>query len=205
MSIQEIFNAVSEYDKIRVTEVVKAEIDNGTPISTILNNGLIAPLDEVGRKFSEGEFFVPEMLRAAHAVKAGLEILRPLMEKYDTQPMGTVVIGTVKGDLHDIGKNLLTMMLEGGGFKVIDLGVDVEIEKFITAVEENDAQIVGMSALLTTTMPNMKDSVAAVRDRGLAVKSSLAVHRSIKNLQTRSEPTGIARMLLRQLNWSVHF
>ena len=170
MSIQEIFNAVSEYDKIRVTEVVKAEIDNGTPISTILNNGLIAPLDEVGRKFSEGEFFVPEMLRAAHAVKAGLEILRPLMEKYDTQPMGTVVIGTVKGDLHDIGKNLLTMMLEGGGFKVIDLGVDVEIEKFITAVEENDAQIVGMSALLTTTMPNMKDSVAAVRDRGLAVK-----------------------------------
>jgi 5-methyltetrahydrofolate--homocysteine methyltransferase len=171
MSIQEIFNAVSEYDKIRVTELVKAEIDKNTDISAILNDGLIAPLDDVGRQFSEGELFVPEMLRAAHAVKAGMAVLRPLMERSGTQPLGTVVIGTVKGDLHDIGKNLVTMMLEGGGFKVVDLGVDVGIEKFITAVEENGAQIVGMSALLTTTMPNMKDTVAAVRDRGLAVKT----------------------------------
>lgn len=171
MAIQEIFNAVIEFNRNKVTELVAVELEKGTDISTILNKGLIAPLDDVGKRFSAGELFVPEMLRAAHAVKAGLSLLRPLMEKSETGLKGTIVIGTVKGDLHDIGKNLVTMMLEGGGFKVIDLGVDVAIEKFVEAAWENSADIVGMSALLTTTMPTMENTVAAIHEKGLPVKT----------------------------------
>lgn len=171
MAVQEIYNAVVEFNKAKVADLVQTEIDSGTDISTILNDGLVAPLDEVGKRFSEGELFVPEMLRAAHAVKAGLEVLRPLMEKSGTELNGTVVIGTVKGDLHDIGKNLVSMMLEGGGYKVIDLGVDVEIDRFIAAIEENSADIVGLSALLTTTMPAMQETVATIREKGLTVKT----------------------------------
>lgn len=149
MAIQEIFNAVIEFKKDNVIELVKTEIDIGTEISIILNDGLIAPLDEVGKQFSDGKLFVPEMLRAAHAMKAGLEVLRPFIEDADTEPKGTIVIGTVKGDLHDIGKNLVMMMIEGVGFKVIDLGVDVASDKFISAAEDDSADIVAMSALLT--------------------------------------------------------
>ncbi len=170
MSIQEVFNAVTEFNKDNVIELVKAEIDSGTEISIILNDGLIAPLDAVGKQFSDGKLFVPEMLRAAHAMKAGLEVLRPFLEDAETEPKGTIVIGTVKGDLHDIGKNLVMMMIEGGGFKVIDLGVDVVSDKFIAAAEDNSADIVAMSALLTTSMPAMEATVAAIKDNGLQVK-----------------------------------
>ena len=169
MAIQGIFKAVIEFKKDKVTELVKTEIGIGTNISNILNDGLIAPLDEVGKQFSDGKLFVPEMLRAAQAMKAGLEVLRPFLEDADTEPKGIIVIGTVKGDLHDIGKNLVGMMLEGGGFKVIDLGTDVASDQFISAAEDNSANIVAISALLTTTVPAMEAAVAAIKDSGLQV------------------------------------
>jgi 5-methyltetrahydrofolate--homocysteine methyltransferase len=171
MAIQDIYIALIEYRKEKVADLVRDEIDKGTEISTILNKGLIAPLDEVGKKFSEGELFVPEMLRAAQAMKAGLEVLRPRLAETESRPKGTVVIGTVKGDQHDIGKNLVVMMLEGAGFQVIDLGVDVETGRFISAALENKAEIVALSALLTTTMLAMETTAAAIKEKGLAVKT----------------------------------
>lgn len=171
MAIQEIYDAVIAFDKSKVAQLVQNEIDGGTNAKKILNEGLIAPLDEVGQKFSTGELFMPEMLRAANAMKAGLELLQPLLGKSGEDEKGAVIIGTVKGDLHDIGKNLVSMMLEGGGFKVIDLGVDVPAEKFIAAAEENKAGIVGLSALLTTTMPAMEATIRDLKEKGLALKT----------------------------------
>jgi len=169
--IQDIYNAVIEMEQERVEELVKQEIDAGAGISKILNEGLIAAMDEVGQRFADGEFFVPEMLQAAHAMKAGLDVLRPYMSQGESGNKGTIVIGTVKGDLHDIGKNLVAMMLEGAGFGVIDLGVDVDTDQFLAAAAENKADIVGMSALLTTTMPGMEALIKAIRERGLAYKT----------------------------------
>ena len=122
-------------------------------------------MDEVGKLFSAGDLFVPEMLLAAQAMKAGLEELKPHMTQGDTTSKGTVVIGTVKGDLHDIGKNLVAMMMEGAGFEVIDLGVDVETEKFIQAAQEHNADVICMSALLTTTMPEMKVTIETIKEK----------------------------------------
>jgi 5-methyltetrahydrofolate--homocysteine methyltransferase len=170
MAIEDIYTAVLKFELKTIEEKVQAEIDMGTDVQAILNEGLIAPLDEVGRRFSQGDLFMPEMLRAANTMKKGLEVLRPHLENADTLMRGTVVLGTVKGDLHDIGKNLVGMMLEGGGFKVVDLGVDVGAERFIAATQEHGAQVVGMSALLTTTMPAMQSIIAAIREKGLAVK-----------------------------------
>ncbi len=169
--IQDIFDAVIEMDLERVEELVQQEIDAGTNISAILNDGLIAAMDEVGRRFAEGEFFVPEMLQAAHSMKAGLDVLKPHMVSSDSSSRGTIVIGTVKGDLHDIGKNLVAMMLEGAGFRVIDLGADVDTDKFLAAAAENQADIVGMSSLLTTTMPGMEALIKTIRERGLNYKT----------------------------------
>ena len=169
MSVQDIYNAVVQFDEEGIRKLVQAELDCGTDFQQILNEGLISPMDEVGAKFSQGELFVPEMLMAAQAMKAGLELIRPLLSQADAQPKGTLVIGTVKGDLHDIGKNLVAMMLEGAGFEVIDLGVDVDSEKFLAAAVEHKAQIVCMSALLTTTMPAMESTVEAIREKGIGL------------------------------------
>jgi len=121
-------------------------------------------MDEVGRRFSEGDLFVPEMLRAAKTMQSGLEVLKPHLIQTDSQNKGIVVFGTVQGDMHDVGKNLVTMMLGGGGFKVVDVGVDVETRKFIDAVKEHNAKVVGLSALLTTTMPAMGETLAALKE-----------------------------------------
>jgi 5-methyltetrahydrofolate--homocysteine methyltransferase len=153
------------YNRPKAAELVQTEIDQGTDISLILSDGLIAPLDEIGKRFSTGELFVPEMIAAANAMKGGLELLRPLLARAGVETRGTIVIGTVKGDLHDIGKNIVAMMLEGAGFKVIDLGVDVDAEKFASAVKENEADIAAMSALLTTTMPAMESTVARIKEQ----------------------------------------
>lgn len=171
MSIDSIREAVMNYENDKVVELVKQELSKGTDISKILNDGLIGAMDEIGKLFSAGELFVPEMLMAAQAMKAGLEELKPHMTKGDTTSKGTVVIGTVKGDLHDIGKNLVAMMMEGAGFEVIDLGIDVDTEKFIQAAEEHKADIICMSALLTTTMPEMKVVVDTLKERGLNYKT----------------------------------
>ncbi len=171
MPIRDIFDAVLRFDEEGVVRIVQAEIDAGTGIPRILNDGLIAAMDEVGRLFGEGELFVPEMLKAARAMKAGLEILKPLLVQGGAQPKGTVVIGTVKGDLHDIGKNLVAMMMEGAGFRVIDLGVDVDTDRFLAEAEANDADVICLSALLTTTMPSMEQTVKTIRDRGLRYRT----------------------------------
>ena len=163
MGTQDIYQTVITYNKIKTGELVRAEIEKGTDVNKILTEGLVAPLDEVGKKFSDGDLFVPEMLAAAHAVKEGLEILRPHLIIAGTASKGSVIIGTVKGDLHDIGKNIVIMMLEGAGFRVEDLGVDVAAEKFISAAKEKKADIVAISALLTTTLPAMEETVGLIK------------------------------------------
>lgn len=175
MSIQEIYDAVLEYEEEDVAELVQAEVDAGTDIEKVLSEGLIRALDEVGEKFSAGTLFVPEMLMAAEAVQAGMEIVRPLLIGTGVKPIGTVILGTVKGDLHDIGKNLVGMMFEGAGFKLIDLGTDVDPEEFITAAQKNDADLILLSGLLTTSMPEMEKAVSEIRraneTRNLNVKT----------------------------------
>ncbi len=168
MAIKDIYEAVLAYDETKVKEGVKEEISAGTPVDEILSNGLINAMDEVGKRFSDGSIFVPEMLMAAQVMKGGMTLLKPLLANSAVESKGTVVIGTVKGDLHDIGKNLVAMMLEGGGFTVIDLGVDVDNNTFIESVKENNAQVVALSALLTTTMPAMKDAVAKLKEVGMS-------------------------------------
>ncbi|MDP6574605.1 MAG: corrinoid protein [Rhodospirillales bacterium] len=164
MAIQEIYDAVMEYDDTRVVELINQELDAGTDVKTILDEGMIAAMDMIGKQFSGGTLFVPEMLMAAEAVQAGLDVLRPHLVGTGTKPAGTVVLGTVRGDLHDIGKNLVGLMLEGGGFRVVDLGVDVDAETFITTAQENEADIIALSSLLTTSMPEMEKAVAAISE-----------------------------------------
>jgi 5-methyltetrahydrofolate--homocysteine methyltransferase len=174
MAVEDIFDAVLAYQDDEIGALTQAEIDAGTDVRTILDEGLIAALDVVGEKFSKGTLFVPEMLLAADAVQAGLEVLRPLLVDTGFQPIGTVVLGTVKGDLHDIGKNLVGMMLEGAGFRVIDLGTDVDPARFIDVAQENEADLIAVSGLLTTSMPEIERAVAVVheanRSRNLNVK-----------------------------------
>jgi 5-methyltetrahydrofolate--homocysteine methyltransferase len=142
-------------------------VDEGHPAEEILRQGLVPAMTEVGRRFEDGEYFVPEMLISARAMQSGLAILKPLLVDSDVKATGKVVIGTVQGDLHDIGKNLVGMMLEGAGFELIDLGTDVRPEQFVAAVRENAPDLVAMSALLTTTMPKMKTTVDALIKAGL--------------------------------------
>lgn len=170
MAIQDIYQGVLQFQAKDMAGLVQQELDAGTEITEILNSGLIAALDEVGERFSRGELFIPEMLQAAQIAQTGLDVLKPLLTETDTQSAGTVVIGTVKGDLHDIGKSLVRMMLKGAGFQVVDLGVDVSTEAFVQAVEENQADILALSALLTTTMPAMQETVARFRENGFSVK-----------------------------------
>jgi 5-methyltetrahydrofolate--homocysteine methyltransferase len=162
MAVEDIYDAVMDFDEDRVVELVSAELEAGTDVRIILDDGMIAALDTVGRQFSEGRLFVPEMLMVAEAVKAGLDILRPVLVESGARPVGTVVIGTVRGDIHDIGKNLVRMMLEGAGFRVIDLGIDVDPSAFITSAQENDADVIALSALLTTSMQEMEKAVAVI-------------------------------------------
>ncbi|MBU4199043.1 MAG: corrinoid protein [Verrucomicrobia bacterium] len=151
-----------------VKELVEKAIQEKTNPADILNKGLLAGMGLIGERFKKNEVYVPEVLIAARAMKAGMEVLKPLLASAGVQPVGTVVVGTVKGDLHDIGKNLVCMMLEGAGFKVVDAGINVEPEKFVQLAKENNAGLIGASALLTTTMTNMKSVVDAVKSAGLS-------------------------------------
>ena len=171
--LEDIYQSIIDGDMNGATEGVNQALEEKIAPAEILNKGLIAAMTEVGRLFEEGEFFVPEMLIAARAMKAGVVILKPKLIEEDIKPLGKVVIGTVKGDLHDIGKNLVAMMLEGAGFEIIDLGTDVSPEKFVEVVKENDAQFIGMSALLTTTMPAMRTTIDALKEAG--VRNSVSV------------------------------
>ena len=174
-TLKKLFDAILEGDvegaKTNVQKALDAQLDP----TTILNEGMIAAMREVGCLFEAGEYYVPEMLIAARAMQSGMAIIKPHLQQADVKSSGKVVIGTVKGDLHDIGKNLVTLMLEGAGFEVKDLGVDVPIEKFIAAIQEEKPDIVAMSALLTTTMQMMKQTVDAVIAAGLRDKVKIIV------------------------------
>lgn len=165
--LEAIYNSVLEGNSGAVQAGVKAALSSGLPGERILREGMIVAMGEVGRLFEANELFVPEMLVSARAMQSGLALLKPYLAQDGSAAAGKVVVGTVKGDLHDIGKNLVAMMLEGSGFEVIDLGADVSAQRFVQAVVEHRAQVVGMSALLTTTMVNMADTVRALQEAGV--------------------------------------
>ena len=165
-SMQEISVNLIHGNNNEVFDLTKDALENGFSANTILDDGLIAGMAIVGVKFRDNIIFVPEVLVAARAMKAGMEHIEPILSASGVEPAGIVVMGTVKGDLHDIGKNLCIMMLRGSGFVVVDLGVDTSPEEFIEAVEDNEAKVLGMSALLTTTMPNMGRTVEAFEEIG---------------------------------------
>jgi 5-methyltetrahydrofolate--homocysteine methyltransferase len=173
--LQEILDGVVNGDNHLVPEKVNEALEKGTPPETLLNEALIPAMAEVGRRFEAGEYFVPEMLISARAMKSGMAILKPKLVKQNFKSFGKIVVGTVKGDLHDIGKNLVSLMLEGAGFEVIDAGSDVSPEKFVEIARSNNADIIGLSALLTTTMTNMKATVTALDQAGLKGKIKVMI------------------------------
>ncbi len=167
MSLDTIYEAVLRGDAKTTAVETRAALDAGLSAEEILHQACIPAMNEVGQRFEEGDVFVPEMLIAARAMQTSLEILKPLLVEEDVQSLGTVVIGTVSGDLHDIGKNLVAMMLEGAGFEIIDLGTDVKPADFVAAVQNRNPDIVGMSALLTTTMPMIATTIEALTAAGV--------------------------------------
>ena len=167
VAFEEIRQCLIEGDIPGVVEGVSAALEQGLDAKNILNHALIAGMTEVGQLFEDGEYFIPEMMMAARSMQEGVALLKPQLIAQNVKPLGKFVIGTVKGDLHDIGKNLVAMMLEGIGFEVIDLGADVAPEKFVNAVKQHEAHFVGMSALLTTTMSGMKTCIEALKNAGI--------------------------------------
>jgi 5-methyltetrahydrofolate--homocysteine methyltransferase len=165
--LQKIASNLYDGEDKEVAQLVQQALDEGMAPAEVLQGGLIAGMDEVGRDFKAGDLFVPEVLIAARAMHAGMAVLRPLLAEGDAPSAGKYVIGTVKGDLHDIGKNLVRMMLEGAGFEMVDLGTDVEPQAFVNAVSEHKPQLLGMSALLTTTMVQMRTTIDALEEAGL--------------------------------------
>ncbi len=163
MSLDNIYQAVLDFDEDEIENLVRRELDSGIGAKTILNEALIEALDEVGQCFSEGTMFVPDMLMAAETMKLGVEVLRPLLTGDKSDAKGTAVIASVKGDMHDIGKNLVAMLLEGAGFNIVDLGVDVDTNTILDSVHEHKAGFVLLSALLTTTMLAMKETVQTLK------------------------------------------
>ncbi len=165
--ISELNQFVIDGQRDKVQEAVEELLNNGSPPKKILDEGLISAMTEVGNRFEDGDLFVPEMLISARAMQAGLGILRPYLVELGIKASGKIIIGTIQGDLHDIGKNLVAMMFEGAGFEVIDLGTDVQPTQFVSAVKEHEPNLVGMSALLTTTMVNMKTTIDYLSEQGL--------------------------------------
>jgi 5-methyltetrahydrofolate--homocysteine methyltransferase len=168
--LKALADAVIKGDQSAAVDITKAALDEGTPAKSVLNDGLIAGMDVVGARFKKNEVYIPEVLIAARAMKMAMEILEPELVKAGVQPIGKCIIGTVQGDLHDIGKNLVAMMLKGAGFEVIDLGVDVNPDKFVEQIKTQSVHLVGMSALLTTTMPGMEKAIKAIKDAGVSAK-----------------------------------
>jgi len=166
-NLNPLYQAVIAGDSDAVKEKIQERLDNGEDPETILHGALIPAMDEVGFRYESGEYFVPEMLIAARAMKAALGILKPLLVEKKAKPLGKVLFGTVKGDIHDIGKNLVVMMLEGAGFDVKDMGVDVLPEAFVASLQEEPVDIVALSALITTTLPAIKTTIDAICDAGL--------------------------------------
>jgi len=174
--LQQIQEAIIKRKRAEIQGLVETAIGQGIDPNAIIDNGLIAAMDVVGQQFSDSEIFVPEMLVSALTMKMGLDVVKPLLLKSgNTQSRGTILMATVKGDMHDIGKNIVIMMLEGAGFKVMDLGVDLTVEKLMEQIETVKPDIVGLSALLTTTMPEMRRSIQVLKERGLKGKVKVMV------------------------------
>jgi len=168
--LKALADAIIKGDQNTAVEITKAALKEGAEAESVLNDGLIAGMDVIGERFKKNEVYIPEVLIAARAMKMAMEILEPELVKAGVKPRGKFLIGTVQGDLHDIGKNLVAMMLKGAGFEVIDLGVDTGPEKFVEQAKATGAQIVGMSALLTTTMPSIEKTVNALKEAGVPAK-----------------------------------
>jgi 5-methyltetrahydrofolate--homocysteine methyltransferase len=173
--LKEIYQGIIDAEQDIVREKVQQALNMELEAGKILSEGMVPAMTEVGRLFEEGEYFVPEMLVCARAMKAGMSVLKPVMVEQNLQAVGRVVAGTVKGDLHDIGKNLVCMMLEGAAFEIYDLGSDVSPDAFVDKIKNTDANIVVLSALLTTTMPNMKNTIEALNAAGLRDKVKVMV------------------------------
>jgi len=173
--LEDIVLAIEKGDKASVGELTQKAVSEGIVATEILDNGLIAGMNVVGEKFKNNEVFIPEVLMSARAMKAGMGIVRPLLAEANIESKGNIVIGTVKGDFHDIGKNIVGMLLEGAGYQIIDLGADVSVEQFMGVVEKDGANVIGMSALLTTTMTYMKEVIQAVDDAGLKDKVKVII------------------------------
>jgi 5-methyltetrahydrofolate--homocysteine methyltransferase len=175
LAYEQLVKVIQQGDYVETQNLVKALLDQGKSPDEIIQEGMVVALDIVGKKFSAGECYIPEMLVAARASQKGLDILSPLLAKTRFKPRAKVVIGTVKGDLHEIGKNILVMMLKGAGFHLIDLGFDVAPEKFVKTLETENAQILAMSCLLTTTMISMENTMDALREAGLSGKVKVMI------------------------------
>ena len=168
--LKTLSDAIIKGDQKTAVDVTKAALDEGMAPGTILSDGLIAGMNVIGVRFKANEVYIPEVLIAARAMKMAMEILEPKLVEAGVQPLGKAMVGTVQGDLHDIGKNLVMMMLKGAGFDVVDLGTDVSPNAFVEKAKESKTQIVGLSALLTTTMPAMEKTIQAIKEAGLSVK-----------------------------------
>jgi len=175
VDLNKVSESLQRGDAEKVAELVKQALEENLTPKKILENGLIKGMDIIGAKFKKNEVYVPEVLIAARAMHAGMDILRPKLVETGVKNIGKIAIGTIKGDLHDIGKNLVKMMLEGAGFEVIDLGTDVSVDKFVEAVKEHKPNIVGMSALLTTTMVNMPEVIKALEIASLRDKVKIMI------------------------------
>ena len=173
--LKELYEAVVSGNAKATQAITQQALAEGVDPLKLVNDYMVPAMDEVGRRFEANEYFVPELLISARAMKASLELIRPILTARGDKPVGRVAIGTVKGDLHDIGKNLVGSLLEGGGFEVIDLGVNVSPEKFIATVNEKQANIIAMSALLTTTMPSMKTTIDALKQAGVREKVKVLI------------------------------
>jgi 5-methyltetrahydrofolate--homocysteine methyltransferase len=167
--------AIIKADIDKAVEETNKALDSGANVQDILDKGLIAPMDEVGARFASGKMFVPQMLRSAKAMQDCMSLIKPLFQEQEIALKGTVVIGTVKGDLHDIGKNIVAMMMEGAGFTITDLGVDISADTFVEKVKEIGADILAMSALLSTTMPGMKETIDSLKNAGLRDKVKVMI------------------------------
>lgn len=168
--LQALADAVIKGDQATAVEITKAALDEGTPPGDVLTKGLLEGMGVVGTRFKANEIYIPEVLISARAMKMAMEILEPKLAEAGVEPAGKCMVGTVAGDLHDIGKNLVVMMLKGAGYEVIDAGIDVSPEKFIELAKEHNPQIIGLSALLTTTMPGMEKAIESIKAAGLGTK-----------------------------------
>ncbi len=171
--LKALADAVIKGDQATAVEITKAALDEGMAPGTILNDGLVAGMNVIGTRFKANEVYIPEVLISARAMKMAMEHLEPKLVEAGVEPVGKAMVGTVKGDLHDIGKNLVVMMLKGAGFNVIDIGVDVSPDKFVEEAKNSGVKIIGLSALLTTTMPAMDETVKALKQAGLDIKTMI--------------------------------